>query len=737
MTIRSGQGKANVEPGTGSVLIVDDNSDNLRVLGGMLEQAGFKVRPALSGEIALRALESNLTDLILLDIRMPGIDGYETCRRLKANERTRDIPVIFISAMQDIVDKLEAFRVGGVDYVSKPFQEEEVLARANAHIQLYRIKRSLEELVQERTHDLAQSEARYRVLFKDSPLAIFVMDSDTLQILEVNTAYTRTLGYTPDEAVGKEIGFDFAPEQRQAIQAMVRNLPAHSEAPVYTGRLKFHRRDGAVLDVEGVLQQVDYPGHRARVFMLQDVTAGRLAEERYQLVAKEHKQLETLVHYDALTGLPNRTLLLERMRQSIEQSNLTGRSLAVCCFDLDRFTQISKSLAKDTVEHVLINVAECLRGCMRGGDLLARIGMDEFVLLLHNINAREQIDQVVMAVLERIREPFVSDTDVLSLSASMGIAVYPEDDTRPDTLLRHADLALVAAKQSGRGRCQYYDPEADKLLQKRGQAIELMREALRRREFILYYQPKVDLRQGKVVGAEALIRWRHPERGLLAPGVFLPDIEGHDFMIELSDWVIDSALTQTQRWNEAGLEVAVSVNIAGQHLLQKSFVANLCRMLDAKSALVRGKFEIEVLESSALDDIATVERVIVACRNMGVGFSLDDFGTGYSSLTFLRHLSADTLKIDQTFVRGMLQVSEDRAIVVGVIGLANAFGRKVIAEGVETVEHGKRLVELGCTLAQGYGIARPMPAEDFPAWIRQWQDEMRIVQACLEVDACS
>ncbi len=708
--------------GPGSILIVDDNPNNLQVLGGMLEQAGFKVRPALSGEIALRAIEAAALDLILLDIRMPGIDGYETCRRLKAGAHTRDIPVIFISAMQDVEDKLIAFQVGGVDYVSKPFQEEEVLARVDAHVQLYRIKQDLEARVAERTQELAHSEARYHVLFKDSPLGIFVIDCETMRILDVNTAYTRIAGYTPEEAIGKQFGFSFAPDVEQRLQAFFRNLPEHSDEPAYTGRLKFYRRDGVAVDIEGVLQRVPYPGHNVRVCMLQDVTAGRLAEERLQLVAKEQMQLQALVNYDGLTGLPNRTLLLERIRQSIEQTRVTDRRFAVCCFELNEFSQIQHSQPKEMIDHVLINVGECLRSCMRGGDILARIGVDHFVLLLLDINSNDQVTLIAESALARITEPFVSDTATLTLAASMGITTFPEDDSNPETLLRHADHAMMAAKQGGHGRYQYFDPEADKQIWQRTHAIELMREALKRREFVLYYQPKVDMKAGTVIGAEALIRWQHPERGLLAPGAFLPDIEGHDFMIELSEWVMEEALDQMVRWRALGLDLAVSVNIAGSHLAQADFVDNLRRLLESKAADFRGKLDIEILESSALGDIDAVEKVIVDCRALGVGFHLDDFGTGYSSLTFLRNLSADTLKIDQSFVREMLQTSEDSAIVFGVVSLAYAFGRKVIAEGVETIEHGRHLFSMGCILAQGYGIARPMPAQDMPGWVQRWPD---------------
>ena len=705
----------------GTILIVDDNPNNLQVLGDLLGHAGYKVRPALSGEIALRAVQLSPPDLILLDVRMPGINGYETCQRLQADVRSREIPVIFISAMQAPEDKLAGFQAGGVDYVTKPFQAEEVLARVRAHIQLYRIQQHLENLVEARTRELAQSEARYRVLFEDSPLAILVYDTDTLEILAVNSAFTQILGYPSPQAVGQALDFLVIPQEQATLRALACQLSEHSEEAAYTDRLQFRHQAGNIIEIEGVLQRVDYPGHHAQILMLQDVTERRHAQELLQLAAKEYQfQLEKSAHYDALTGLPNRALLTERMRQGIDQAQRTHCAMAVCFLDIDAFKPLNEAHGQDVGDHLLINMAECLRSCLRGGDTLARIGGDEFVLLLLGIRSDDELDHFLKNLLERLAEPLTVADLAVSLSASIGVTIYPQDDAAPDTLLRHADQAMVIAKQRGKGRCQRFDPEGDKRVRVHQETIDLMRAALLRREFVLYYQPKVDMRSGTVVGAEALIRWRHPEQGLLAPGAFLPAIEGDPFMVELGDWVIGEALSQTAHWRSLGLDLAISVNIAAQQLAQPNFIDGLREQLASHPGTAAGGLELEVLETSALEDISKVEHTICACRALGIGFSLDDFGTGYSSLTYLRRLSADTLKIDQSFVRDMLDDPEDRAIVAGIIGLADAFKRKVIAEGVETVAHGQSLLALGCSLAQGYGIARPMPAQDLPTWVATW-----------------
>jgi len=705
----------------GTILIVDDNPNNLQVLGDLLGHAGYKVRPALSGEIALRAVQLSPPDLILLDVRMPGLNGYETCQRLQADVRSREIPVIFISAMQAPEDKLAGFQAGGVDYVTKPFQAEEVLARVRAHIQLYRIQQQLESLVEARTRELAQSEARYKVLFEDSPLAIVVYDTHNLEILAVNSAFSRILGYKAALTMGRALDFVAMPQEQVTLRALARQLSEHSEEAAYTGRMQFRHQSGQVIEIEGVLQRVDYPGHHAQILMLQDVTERRQAEERLQMAAKEYQsQLEKSTHYDALTGLPNRALLTERMRQGIDQSVRTDCSMAVCFLDIDAFKPFNETHGQAVGDHLLINMAERLRSCLHGGDTLARIGGDEFVLLLPGLRSDEELDQFLMRLQARLAEPLVVADLAINLSASIGITIYPQDDAAPDTLLRHADQAMVLAKQRGKGRSQRFDPEGDKRVRVHQETVDLMRSALLRQEFVLYYQPKVNMRTGDVVGVEALIRWRHPEQGLLAPGAFLPAIEGDPFMVELGNWVIGEALSQTAHWRSQGLDLAISVNIAAQQLAQPNFIDGLREQLANHPGTAPGGLELEVLETSALDDISKVEHTICACRELGIGFSLDDFGTGYSSLTYLRRLSADTLKIDQSFVRDMLDDPEDRAIVAGIIGLADAFKRKVIAEGVETVAHGQSLLTLGCSLAQGYGIARPMPAQDLPNWVETW-----------------
>jgi EAL domain-containing protein (putative c-di-GMP-specific phosphodiesterase class I) len=357
---------------------------------------------------------------------------------------------------------------------------------------------------------------------------------------------------------------------------------------------------------------------------------------------------------------------------------------------------------------------------------LARLGGDEFVAVMLDLDNAESSVSVLALLLEAASEQVQVGDLSLCVSASIGVTFFPQaEEADPDLLLRQADQAMYQAKLAGGNRYHIFDPDHDQSVRGRHENLEHIRRALAAREFVLYYQPKVNMRTGVVVGVEALIRWQHPIRGLLPPGMFLPVIEDHSLAIEVGEWVIDSALAQMEAWHAAGLEMPVSVNVCALQLQQEDFVDRLSALIAAHPSVKPFSLEIEVLETSALQDVVQTSQVLNACHSIGVSFALDDFGTGYSSLTYLKRLPASILKIDQSFVSDMLEDPENLNILEGILGLASAFHRQVIAEGVETVEHGLMLLQLGCELAQGYGIARPMPAGDLPGWVSAWRPDPR------------
>ena len=337
-----------------------------------------------------------------------------------------------------------------------------------------------------------------------------------------------------------------------------------------------------------------------------------------------------------------------------------------------------------------------------------------------NLKDQQALEIALTRLRDELALPYLVVNKEISVTASIGATLYPEDNADADTLLRHANQAMVDAKQAGRHCYRLFDPRLEENVRYRIEQLDRLRQALLQGELRLFYQPKVNLRSGKTIGAEALIRWQHPEQGLLSPAAFLPFAEDSQLMVELGDWVIETALDQLAAWKAQGLNIAVSVNVAATQLQRPDFVDKLEQALRRHPGIDPGLLEMEILESSAVRDVEHTRQVLNACRQLGVGSALDDFGTGYCSLSYLKMIPATTLKIDQSFVQSMLGKREDLGLVEGIISLANIFDMNVVAEGLETPEHGVLLLRLGCELAQGYCIARPMPAEDLPNWIKKY-----------------
>ncbi len=441
--------------------------------------------------------------------------------------------------------------------------------------------------------------------------------------------------------------------------------------------------------------------------------------------SKQHESaLDHMAHYDALTGLPNRVLLLDRLQQGMAQVVRRGQHLVLAYLDLDGFKQVNDTLGHEVGDQLLVLLTARMRQTLREGDTLARLGGDEFVAVLTDVPGLDESVPLLKRLLAAASTPVTLAQRELQVSASIGVTLFPQStDVDADQLLRQSDQAMYQAKQLGRNRYHVFDTEHDRSLRGQFEGLKRIEQALLQQEFVLYYQPKVNMRTGQVVGVEALIRWQHPQQGLLAPALFLPLIEDDPLAVAVGQWVISTALAQMTAWQVAGLHLSVSVNVGARQLQQNGFVTFLNDALAAQPQVDAADLQIEVLETSALQDMVRVTEVMAQCRSLGVHFALDDFGTGYSSLTYLKRLPVSQLKIDQSFVRDMLEDPDDLSILLGVLDLAASFHRQAIAEGVETVEHGHMLLQLGCELAQGYGIARPMPAAAVNTWAASWQPD--------------
>lgn len=535
-------------------------------------------------------------------------------------------------------------------------------------------------------------------------------------ILEINEAFTRITGYTRDEVLGKNPRLlQSGVQSPEFYENMWQSLLKNGQ---WSGEIWNKTKSGEIIAEELAIHAVRNAAGKVVQYVshFSDVT---------QLKERE-RQLEHVAHYDALTGLPNRLLLADRLRQAMAQARRRNQFAAVAYLDLDGFKAINDTFGQEAGDNLLTAFAKRMSLALRDGDSLARLGGDEFAAVFLDLPDAEAARATAERLLKSTSRSVRIGARNLRVTASIGVAIYPApDEPDADQLIRQAGQAMYQAKLAGRNRCALFDPGEDLSVQARSQELERIQQALMKKEFVLYFQPKVNMRTGTVIGAEALIRWQHPARGLLSPGQFLPTVENHPISIEIGEWVIDTALAQIEAWQQIGLDIPVSVNIAALQLQQKDFAERLRWMLAERPQVSPEKLELEVVETSALQDLAQTSSLLETCRNLGVSIAVDDFGTGYASLTYLKRLPVQTLKIDQSFVRDILDDPEDLSILEAVLGLATAFRREIVAEGVETVEHGLMLLHLGCELAQGYGIARPMPADEFPRWLATWRPDPR------------
>ncbi|MDE2341988.1 MAG: PAS domain S-box protein [Betaproteobacteria bacterium] len=547
-------------------------------------------------------------------------------------------------------------------------------------------------------------------VFLHADESIFITDPDGW-IIEVNPAFTRTTGYSREEVLGRNPRILQSGRHDHAFFASL--WDAVLSKGHWSGEIWNRRKNGEIYPDKLTISVVknDEGETLSYVCISSDIS----------LLKAQQSELELMALHDPLTGLPNRALLNDRLSMALAESRRSGGKMAVCFIDLDDFKPVNDTYGHETGDLLLIEVAHRMSAILRATDTVARLGGDEFILILSEIQSEQELLGMLTRIMDAIAKPYALGEISVTISASIGVTIYPDDNADADTLLRHADQAMYLAKEKGRNCFHFFDVVDDRNAHLRSEGRARVELALQRREFELFYQPKVDLRNGQVVGLEALIRWRHPEQGLLLPADFLPLIENSEFETRLSEWVISEALRQMTQWQWEGLDMVVSVNLPARHLHSDRFIPFIVAVLAENPEIPRDRLELEVLETVALWDIPRVTQTMEECRRHGVMFSIDDFGTGYASLAYLRRLPVNTIKIDQSFTRDMLNDADDLSIVEGVISLAEAFQKNVIAEGVESVDHGTVLLYLGCRHAQGFGIARPMEASLVPGWINEFQ----------------
>lgn len=531
---------------------------------------------------------------------------------------------------------------------------------------------------------LQKSENQMRLRINLLVEVVFELNTDE-EIVFSNAAWQKVLGYQSvngtklssyiyesDLDLFKNALFNVGIDQKNTSNILIR----------------FKHHDGHLLTMS------------ANFVLMQSGVIGALHDVTKQIQIQN--DLATLAHYDPLTKLPNRVLLGDRLEQAIINARRHNHLVAVAFLDLDDFKSINDRYGHQTGDQALKEFGSLIRSALRETDSIARFGGDEFILLLTELDSMSHCEMVLKRIFEIFQKTVVIDGHQIQLSGSMGVTVYPADCVDAEQLIRHADQAMYSAKQSGKNQFKYFDADSNVENISKNAVFDQIKNAISKDQFLFHYQPKIDLHTGRIFGVEALIRWQHPVKGFITPGLFLPLIEGHPLSLEVGKWAIQTAIKQMNLWNESGLQIEMSVNIGGPQMHDPHFFDFIAHTLKAFPGVKPSQIQFEVVETSAIANIELISTLMKKFNDFGISFALDDFGTGYSSLSHLRSLPIHTLKIDQSFVLNMLECQEDLSIVQSVIALSKAFNCKVLAEGVETLETAQALQALGCDAAQGY-----------------------------------
>ncbi|KAA3650142.1 MAG: EAL domain-containing protein [Proteobacteria bacterium] len=670
------------------ILLVDDAPDNVLVLGRALEVV-YEVQFATSGEAALALVARRAPDLILLDVVMPGMDGIQVLRRLRANEPTRDIPVILVSADVSEQTQIDGLDVGADDYLTKPVITSVLQARVRNVLQRKRAERQLR---------LAS------LVFRHSGEAIMVTDRDN-RIIDINPAFTRLTGYSLDEVRGKNprmlASGRTSREEYEAMWSAVLN------EGLWQGEIWDRNKAGEIQPKLLTISVVRSPegGVENFIAIFTDISERKAAQEH----------IEFLAHHDSLTGLPNRLMLKLTLEHALAHQQRSGCRLAVMFIDLDRFKEINDSLGHPVGDGLLLEVAQRLSGGVRESDTVARLGGDEFVVVLDDADA-EVAARVARQLVKALGRPYEVLGHALRTSASIGVCLYPDDGDCYEELMKNADLALYDAKGKGRNNFQFFRSELNVATSRRRKIESRLYLAFEHRRLALHYQPQILQSNGQVCGVEALLRWHDSELGWVPPDQFVPIAEDTGLILAIGAWVLDEACRQLKAWQMAGITgVSVAINLS-LHQFRQAGLPRLVADALARHQLRGADLVIELTESVAMQNPEATIEILQALRAQGVCLAVDDFGTGYSSLAYLKVLPIQRLKLDKSFVRDIETDANDAAICSATIAMAHAMGLGVIAEGVETQAQQDYLASLGCDVMQGFLLGRPMPAEQvFPA----------------------
>ena len=686
------------------VLVVDDDMAVRLLMRESLEPTGLTIIDAENGLDALALFEQHRPDLVLMDVNMPKMDGFTACAKLRERTGGEDVAVVLVTGLDDYDSIQRAFDVGATDFITKPVNwpilnhRIRYLLRAGDTLQALRQSETRVSQAQQIAHlgNWERNIVNNTTFWSDEIYRIRGLEPQSLTI----NGDSHFQSIHPQDLRRVTESINSALEQRRSYRIDYRILlPDGTERSVHEQAEVICSSDGKPLRMHGTLQ---------------DITERKKAEE----------QILTLAYYDTLTGLPNRQLFKEHVNHALVDAQRDGTKVALIYLDLDRFKRINDTLGHNAGDELLSQVAEHLSDSVRATDTVAklqpngqpnssisRLGGDEFTILLAGLTHGSQAGQAASRILEHLRRPINIEGEELYVTGSLGIAVYPDDGNELETLLKNADIAMYHAKDGGRNSYRFYSEHMNKRMRE-ALAIETkLKKALEFDQLILHFQPQINVLTGKVIGIEALVRWQHPDMGLVPPGQFIPVAEESGLILPIGEWVLEKACSQLVSWQQAGFApIRMSVNVSSHQFKQQNFFQSVQQALNA-SGLHPRYLELELTETTVMDNVEQTIATLVALKETGVELAVDDFGTGYSSMSYLKQLPLDTLKIDRSFIKDITTDPADAAIIKAIIALAKNFNLTTVAEGVETEEQLTFLRKQGCEHAQGFLISRPVSAE--------------------------
>ena len=694
-----------------SLLIVEDEPRYLESTRLLLSSQVHNIDAALTAKQAYALLAVKRYDIALLDLRLPDGNGHEIMAYIR--EHLPDCRVIIASGDSEIDSAIQSLRLGAYDYLRKPYEPEDLINTVRNVIR----KLGLERENARMTHQIEQSEQWHRLLVNTSPDVIYTLDAHS-RFTYLNDSVERTLGYMPGELIGRDYTTLIAEDQLDAALYHF-NERRTGERATRNYELLLRRKDDLLSSLTERTSEQRVVVELSAMGMYRPSSLGMGEFIGTYGVARDisaRKQAEATItfqaYHDLLTGLPNRALFKDRLGQAMVHAKRHGQTMATLFLDMDHFKVVNDTLGHLVGDGLLQALAQRLRGCLREGDTLSRIGGDEFMLLLPHIRSRDNAAYIAQKILSSLKQPFNIEGNELYAGISIGIAIFPDDGDNIETLIKHADIAMYHAKDNGRNDFKFFTQDLHKSFTGRLAIENEMRHALEKKEFEVFYQPQVAVESQRIRGMEALIRWNHPTRGMVSPNDFIPIAEESGLITPISEWVMAAACKQARLWRDSELPpITMAINLSPRQIEHPQFVDKFVHALHKYMPDGQG-IEIEITESTLMRDMDGAVCKLRKLADMGVEISIDDFGTGYSSLSYLKKLPINTIKIDRSFIHDLTgHMNNGSTIVAGIAAMAKGLKLKVVAEGVETQEQLDYLQALGCDTYQGFLFSRPVNAQ--------------------------